>query len=114
MSDFNNDPRKAKKEVYRETVLRALAQIYGANYHGGYSIMTPFAMVISSDADETRETVRVHIAPTARPGEQVIGTYEDLRWEGDNNDPVAEARRLSIGQFRRFFPPFGRGPTWRS
>lgn len=98
---------RAEKEAYRTTLLGALAQHCGGEYYGGYHFMTDWTMLLSSEADDPSEDiVRVHIAPKAMPGEMVRGTHEDLRWRSADGDPALAASRLSIGRFRRFYPPF--------
>ncbi|HTV91642.1 MAG TPA: hypothetical protein VMG98_02905 [Verrucomicrobiae bacterium] len=91
------------KEQYRARLLNELARIYGAQYYGGYSFMANGLMVISTDADEPPDRVRVHIAPRPGLGQQyTAGVAEDLDWTGDDANPAGAATGLSIGAFRSY------------
>lgn len=99
---------RAQREYYRSTILGHLAAHCSGQYYGGHHVMTGWTMLLSSDAhDPDFETVRVMIAPRPMPGEaEVAGTHEDLKWRGEHRDAALAASRVSIGRFRRYYPPF--------
>lgn len=91
------------KERYRARLLSDLARIYGAQYYGGFSFMTNGLMVISTDADEPPDRVRVHIAPRPVPGQQyAVGVTEDLDWNGADSNSASAASSLSLGPFHDY------------
>jgi len=96
---------RQQERLYRERFFRKLDSIYGSTTVGSESNTYHTATIFFRACGHRQHGLEVAIGPVPGETERQAEVIE-IDWLGDDRDPELTASCLSVGVFRRFFPPF--------